>query len=285
MPVTGLGQYFLYNDGTDKVIGLVTGGEMPWDPNLQDREGIGAQHAIVGGSMAPSGNVTCLVQNKAFFTTAGNVLRANATNPTINALTFEGGHDPNVSDDHSDWKHTGCKVTRCTFACDIDGALTATVAWVGTGEAEGASAAVAAATNLTYEWWSGVVTVDSSALLAQNINLTINTGVRPYYSLDTKADHKRMPDGLIVGSQDIEFSCNVLTHPGTTRIESWLLADSPAVNIGASFAFTGTDTITITAANFACTGVGMPFEPGDGTVIYPCSFRGKRNSTSTLTIA
>jgi len=89
MPVTGLGQYFLYNDGEDKIIGLVTGGDMPWDPNIQDREGIGAQHVMVGGSMAPGGNVTCLVQNKAFFTTANNVLRSSVTNPSLTTLTFE----------------------------------------------------------------------------------------------------------------------------------------------------------------------------------------------------
>ncbi len=285
MPVTGLGQYFLYNDGTDKIIGLVTGGDMPWDPNIQDREGIGAQHVMVGGSMAPGGNVTCIVQNKAFFTTAGNVVRASSTNPTINALIFEGGHDPLVTDNSSDWRHTGCKVTSATFSCDIDGALVANVAWIGTAEAAGSTTPVAAATNLTYEWFSGVVTVDTSALLAQNMNLKVGTGVRPYYSLDTKADHKRMPDGLIIGSQDVELSCSLLTHPGITRVESWLLADSPAVNIAASFAFTGTDTITFTLANLACTGIGQPFEPGDGTVIYPVSFRGKKNSTSTLTIA
>ncbi len=285
MPVTGLGQYFLYNDGTDKIIGLVTGGDMPWDPNLQDREGIGAQHVMVGGSMAPGGNVTCLVQNKAFFTTAGNVLRASATNPVINALIFEGGHDPNVSDDSSDWRHTGCKVTQVSFSCDIDGALVADVAWIGTGEAAGSTTPVAATANLTYEWFSGVVTFDKAALLCQNWTTRISTGVRPYYSLDTKADHKRFPDGLIVGSQDIEMSCNVLTFAGATRMESWMLADSPAGNIAASLAFTGSDTITFTYANLACTGLGKPFEPGDGTIIYPMSFRGKKNSTSTLTIA
>jgi hypothetical protein len=285
MPVIGLGQYFLYNDGTDKIIGIITGGDMPWDPNLQDREGIGAQHLMVGGSMAPGGNVTVIVQEKDFFTTAGLLMRASATNPSLTALIFEGGHDPLVADDGSDWRHTGCKVTQCTFSCDIDGALTANIAWVGTGEAEGSSTPVAANSNLPLEWFSGVVSFDSTAFLCQSFTSRVSTGVRPYYSLDSKADHKRMPDGLIVGSQDVELSCNVLTYAGKTRVESWMLADAPAVNIAASLVFVGTDTMTFTYSNLACTGLGKPFEPGDGTVIYPMSFRGKRNSTSTLTIA
>jgi len=286
MPVTGLGQFFLYDaGGADSIIGLVTGGDMSWDPNILDREGIGAQHVMVGGSMAPKGNITCIVQAKDFFTTAGNVVRAAMTLPVINAIEFEGGHDPTVGDNGTDWVHTGCKVNTCTFSCDIDGALVANVAWLGTAAAEAAKSPVAASSQLTYEWWSGVVTIDTIALLAQNMNLTVNNNIRPYWTLDTKASAKRFPDGLIVGSESIELTCNLLTFPGSARVASWMTADSPAVNIAASFAFTGTDTITFTLANLGCTGIGMPFEPGDGTVIYPVSFRGKKNSISTLAIA
>jgi hypothetical protein len=62
-------------------------------------------------------------------------MRASTTVPALTALIFEGGHNPLVTDDASDWRQTGCKVTQVTFSCDIDGALIANIAWVGTGGA------------------------------------------------------------------------------------------------------------------------------------------------------
>jgi hypothetical protein len=281
MPQIGVGQYFGYGTSTaDTAIGIVTGGDLGWNPNIQTRQGIYAQAADVGGSMSAAGTASIALQAKALFTTAGNLVRASATSPTINALVFEGG----ASDDGSAWKHTGCKLTSATFACAVDGPLTADIAWVGTGEDVGA-AAPPVSTQLTYEWFSGVVTIDSAALLCQDMSLAVTTGVAPYWSLDTKADHKRMPDGLTVGSQNVTLTCNVLTFPGTTRVNNWVLGDAPTGTIAASFAFTGTDTITFTLANLTCTSMGIPFQAGDGAVVYPLGFKAKPNDITALTIA
>jgi hypothetical protein len=280
MPQIGVGQYFGYGtSAADTAIGIVTGGDLGWNPNIQTRQGIYAQAADVGGSMSAAGTASIALQAKALFTTAGNLVRASATNPTINALVFEGG----ASGDSSAWKHTGCKLTSTTFACAVDGPLTADIAWVGTGEAAATGTTPAVSAQLTYEWHSGVVTIGGSALLCQDMSLAVTTGVAPYWSLDTKADHKRMPDGLTVGSQNVTLTCNVLTFPGS--IDAWVLADAPAGNIAASFAFTGTDTITFTLANLTCTSMGIPFQAGDGAVVYPLGFKAKPNDITALTIA
>lgn len=285
-PVTGFGQYWYYNNGSSLAIGLVTGGGMPMDPNVQDREGIQAQHLMVGGSQTPGGNVQIAVQDKTFFTTANYLLRSAVTNPALTTLIFEGGSDAAGTDDGSDWRHTGCLVAGCKFSCGIDGALMADLSWMGTGMAAGTGTPASQSAQLTYEWFSGVVTLDGAALLAQSMDLTISNNVRPYFSLDTKAaGSQRFPDGLITGSEEVSLTCDVLTFPGSGRISSWITPDRIAVNIAASFAFVGTDTITFTLANLACTGIGIPFQPGDGTVVYPLSFRGKKNSLTTVAIA
>lgn len=285
MPVTGLQQYFLYDDGAAKNIGIVAGGELGWNPNIQTRDGIAAQSTDVGGSMAAAGTVNILVQDKSFFTTAGNLLRASATNPTINPLIYEGGALPGAIDDGSDWRHTGCKVTSVTLNCAVDGPLTADIAWIGTGASEGSGTPPAASSNLTYEWYAGAVTIDGVALLTQDISLTVNTGVTPYYSLDTKASQKRFPDGLTVGNQTVTLNANVITFPGSSRLSNWILADAPSHDIAAVLTFVGSDTFTATLARLICTGIGIPFNAGDGTVIYPLTFKTKTNDIGALTLA
>jgi hypothetical protein len=280
MPQIGVGQYFGYGtSAADTAIGIVTGGDLGWNPNIQTRQGIYAQAADVGGSMSVAGTASIAMQAKALFTTAGNLTRASATNPVINALVFEGG----ASADSSAWKHSGCKLTSTTFACAVDGPLTADIAWVGTTESVASGTTPAVSTQLTYEWFSGVVTISGSALLCQDMSLAVTTGVAPYWSLDTKADHKRLPDGLTIGSQNVTLTCNVLTFPGS--LDAWVLADAPAGNIAASFAFPGTDTITFTLANLTCTSMGIPFQAGDGAVVYPLGFKAKPNDITALTIA
>ena len=284
MPHTALTQYWNYLDGTAKAIGLVTGGEMGWNPNLQERLGIAGQSALAGGSMSAAGNVNVLVQNKAFFTTAGNVLRASATNPVINPFTIEGGGLASILDDGSDFCHTGAKVASCRFSSAINGALAAAIAWIGTGYTEGAGNNAANATNLTYEWFEGVVTVDGATMLVQSMDIEVITGVQPYYSHDVKASQKRFPDGLTIGHQYVNLNCDVITFPGSTRAVDWVLADAVDRAISASFAYTGSDTMTLALANLSCSGIGIPFKTDDGAVVYPLSFRARADDTGAITI-
>lgn len=279
MPQIGVGQYFGYGTTTGNTCaGIVTGGELGWNPNLQVRQGIYAQSQVVGGSMAATGSATILPQAHALFTTAGNLLRASATNPTLNALAFEGG----ASSDASAWCHTGCKITNATFACAVDGALTMDFGWIGTGEATG-SAAPATLSNLTYEWFLGTAVINGITLLCQDMSIAVTTGVTPYYSLDTKADHKRFPDGLSVGSQNVTLTCNVMTFPGC--LDTWVLGDAPTKTLSAVFTFTGTTTVTFTLANMTCSSIGIPFQSGDGAVVYPLSFQARPNDVAALVIS
>lgn len=281
MPQMGFGQYFGYGtSAADTALGIINGGDLGWNPNIQERSGIYAQSQNVGGSMAAAGTADIALQLKAFFTTMGNLLRASSTTPVMNPLVFEGG----AAADGSAWKHTGCKLTSATFNCAVDGPLQTNIAWVGTGEGVATGTPVVSS-NLTYEWFQGAMTIDGAALLTQDFSLNVVTGVKPYYSLDTKADHKRMPDGLTVGDFLVTLQANVLTYPGSGRLESWILADTPAVNIGAVFSVVGTDTMTFTLTNLACSSVGIPYQAGDGPVIYPLGFKGKLNDYSCLTIA
>ena len=63
MTQLGLGQYFGYGStNADTAVGIVTGGDLGWNPNIQTRQGIYAQSANVGGSMSAAGSASVIVQ-------------------------------------------------------------------------------------------------------------------------------------------------------------------------------------------------------------------------------
>lgn len=283
MPIVGQQQYGYYSsNGSDwSSFGRVSGGDRTMDPNVQARDGIGALSTNVGGSGQLIQSVTFQPQVSTFFTTSANILRASTTTPALNSLYVEGGSTA----DNSAWQISGAKVNSCSLTCDIDSALTADIEFMGTAETTGSARTVSESSNTFYEWFSGVVTVDGSALLTQSMSIDISNNLIPYWSLDTKANHKRLPDGFSIGAQEVTLSCDVLTHPGTSAIEDWILADAIDKAIAGSFAFTNSgDTITIAFTALSCTGISHPFTV-DGQVVYSMSFVSQKNAGITISAA
>lgn len=280
VPITGIDQYCYWS--TDGVawdtLGKVIDGYVDLSPNIQDRRGIGAQHAMVGGSTAPSGDVVFYPQTKVFL--SSHVLRSSMTSPSLTSLYFEGGS----ASDGSAWQYSGAKVDGCVLECSIDDALTADVTWIATSEASGGSASATESSNVTYEWFEGVVTIAGNTCECQSMRVEINNNLQPYYSLDESVSDKRLPDGLTIGNEEVRLTTEVLTFPQETQIESWIWADSVATDITASYAFTGTDTITVSLANLACAGISVPFEVGNGAVVYRLAFVGQSSQPDTLEI-
>jgi len=261
--------------------GRVTGGDMDTAANPQHREGIGAQDSIVGGELKPAGKFTFTPQ----YAQAGNVktllnygLRSSFTSPALTDLCFAGGLIG------SGKKHTGAKIDSIGLKCSVGEALSVDLGWKSVLQAVGyTTAPIATLTAATYEWFMATCTVGGSSLFMQSFDVQINNNVDYLYSLDSAPSNKRFPDALKVGAEVVTASFDLLTYPGSSA-ESDLIADTLAVNIGASIALASTDMLTITLANGSRKSLSVPFQNSDGTVVYKLSLEFPKNQ-SVITIA
>jgi len=262
--------------------GRVTSGDMDTDSNPQHREGIGAQDSIVGGELKPAGKFTFDPQ----YAAGGNVktllsygLRSSFTSPSLTDLCFAGGILGNGK------KHTGAKIDSMGLKCSIGQALSVDLGWKSTLQAVAyATAPIATLTAATYEWFMGTCTVGSSSLLMQSFDVNVNNNVDYLYSLDVATSNKRFPDSLKVGSQVVTVTFDLLTYPGSSA-ESDLIADTLAVNIGASIVLASTDTLTITLSGGSRKSLSVPFQNSDGTVVYKLALEFPKNQSGIIAIS
>jgi hypothetical protein len=276
--LTGLSQFFDWGASSITTSGgKVTGGDMPLDPQLADREGIGAQAALVGGPLKPGGNVSMMVQQETVALLA-YALRGSYTTPTLTSFIVAGGLQGNGR------TQTGCLVNKLTLKCSIGEPLTADIEWLALTDAAYTSARQTVLTTATYEWFQGTCTLNTENLLMQSFEITVNNNLEHLYSLDANSTNSmRYPDSIKVGSSEITGSFDVLTRPGTTAAAD-TLADTVATNIAASCAVKAANTVTIALANCSRSSISEPFERADGLVTYRVGLRAPKN-TAALTIS
>ena len=190
-------------------VGKVTGGTIVGDSAAVHREAIGVQDKIVGGMIPYGGDASIMVDNFDLLTYA---LRSGYTDPSLTDLTFAGG----VMGDAR--QQTGCKINTLELSCAIGEPLTANIGWLGTADAAYATAAKSYLTDTVFEWFMGVVTLNSASVQCQGFTLNINNNLEHIATLDSSSSGTmRDPDAIRIGSQEVSLSMDILTRP-TSKI-------------------------------------------------------------------
>lgn len=278
MPDTGQQQHLDYGASPTPTtsVGLVTSATLEANSNPQQRKGVGAQAKVVGGAIEVVGQAEFIVQESTLLSYA---LRTGTTSPTMTALAFAGGYQGSAQN------HTGCYIDTLALSCAVDGPLTASIAWKGTGRAAYSTARQAVLTPTTYEWYSAAVTFEGAAWVCQSFTLNVNNNIKFYRDLDTTASNKRLPTGLLIGDQQVTLEATLLTRPDATQMTD-IYGDTLATNLAAVLAFTNdTDTLTCTLANLHRVSRPTVIRGDDGIVEYTATWGSADNDSSALTIA
>lgn len=280
---SGLGQFLDFGATTTITasVGKVTGGSWAGDSGAVHREAIGAQDLVTGGPVPIGGSADFMVSNYDWLTYG---LRSVFTPPALTDFCVAGGFI-------GDGRHQQqCKMASLRLSCAAPGPLTASVTWLGLTEAAYTTAPMTylGTTDIVCEWYTGVVTIGEGSLQCIGMDLTIDNGLEHVWTLDgATTNQKRWPDAIHVGTQNVALSVNVLTRPDTT---AWtdILADTIAVDIGASFAFTGgtggAETFQITLEGLSRFTQPIPLAVGGGMITYALTFEGP-NDKSCVSIS
>ncbi len=281
---TGLSQYLEYGTGAvaGTYAGRVTGGEIFGDPNAVWRGSVGGKYARGSGIASIGGTATIEIADA---TLISYFSRTSYTDPTMTALSFEGGLQ---GDNNADWLHTGCYMNTLEASISINDALTCTIGWVATDEAEGTWDAGPTQSATHFEWFEGACTLDAQTTFAmQSMTIRASNGLEALSNIETKSSNtKRLPQDFKIGAETVEASITMLAKPSCATTDMWAIhEDTLITGMGAVMAATsGGTTVTITLANMAGAAHRMPFESEDGLVLFALELSGEPNNASTLTI-
>lgn len=269
MPDTGLLQHLDYGTATtvNTTVGKAVSASLGKDSGLVHRQGVGAQDAIVGGKLAPGGSAEFNIQAGTLINYA---IRSGTTTPALTALTFAGGA---VGDAR---QQTGCKLNTLGLSCSIGEPLNASISWLALTDAAYTAAAIAYEAGITFEWFTGVVTVGGTAWNTTSFGIDLNNNLEHLYYMDSAPTNSmRFPKAIKIGSSSLTVRCDMLTRPGST-MHTDIFGDTLAQNTSAVFVLkggtSGTQTLTLTCSNLARKSFTIPIVVGGALVGYSMDF-------------
>lgn len=278
----GLLQYADWGAGAavQHAVGMVTGGSIgPGITKIQKRSGIGGQSRNTGGLVEVSGSMDFLPQSADCLLLIGHAERTFAVTgvPAMTALAIEGGAVGSYG-----YLHTGCNINTLRLSQEVEGPLVASITWFGTAyAAQTSGAGETVQTGLTMEWFKSTATIDTETFALQSWSVDLNNSLVPYSSLDTKASSKRLPEGILVGSEIVTCSLALATEGTSFDLD----ADDIDVDIDVVMTATnGTETETITLSDMSCESAEMGFVAPDGMVTWAVELVGRDDATGTITL-
>jgi len=253
-----------YLDDNGTAIGDLIGGELSIDPNVAIASGIGGQSSAQGGVIGISLRVDLVDPVLSYIT---GMPRATATTQSTN-YDFECGT--------TDGDYNLTLMQPAGFTYELEGVpgtqprctlnyMAAKIAEASTGSAQAASAGFTDCSS------AFDVTIDSTDYRCRRASVTLATNPQPTRSLDAKpSGSKRFPDAYILGGQGDVWTCQLDLEQKILVANSSILADAIDQDIdivitGTSIAFTLSSMLTPTEV--------MPFEGGDGIVLYRYNFQ------------
>lgn len=275
MPDTGLGQHLDWGTATtvNDCVGKVQSATLGKDSGVVHRQGVGAQDAMVGGKLAPGGSANFFVQTGDLLAYA---IRSGTTIPSLTALTFAGGTSGDAR------QQTGCKINTLGLSCSIGEPLSAAIAWFALTDAAYTTAPQTLETGTTFEWFTGVVTIDGAAWNTQSFGVDLNNNLEQIYYMDSApVNSMRLPKAIKIGSSSMTVKADMLTRPSST-MHSDVYADTLDTDTSATFVLkggtSGTQTMTITCSNLARKSFAIPLVVGGALVGYSMDFEAKMDS-------
>ena len=275
MPDTGLGQHLDWGTAStvNTSVGKVQSASLGKDSALVHRQGVGAQDAIVGGALAPGGSAEFLVQSSALIAYA---IRTGYTSPALTALTLAGGTAGDAR------QQTGCKIDTLGLSCSNGEALQASIAWLALTDEAYTTAAQTYVSGITFEWFTGVVTVAGSTWNTTSFGIDLANGLEHLYYMDSAPTNpKRLPKAIKIGSSTLTMRCDMLTRPDSTT-HTDIYGDTLGITGSATFVLTGgtsgTQTMTITCSNLSRKSVAIPIVVGGALVGYSMDFEAQMDS-------
>ena len=279
---TGILQYADWGAGAavQYAVGMVTGGTIgPTHANIQKRRGIGGQTQNSGGLVEVGGSMDFLPQGANCLALIGHAERTFAVTgiPGMTALAIEGG---SIGSGSVGYLHTGCYINTMRLSQEMEGALVASMTWLGTTYAvQNTPTATTRQTGLTHEWWASTIIIDTATYDVQSWSVDLNNNLWPYSSLDTKASAKRLPEGIGIGSEAV--TCSVVAASDCTALD--LDTDDIDVDIDIVITTTnGTETETITLSDMSCESADMAYVAPDGAITWALEFTGKEDATGCI---
>ena len=253
---------YLDDDGT--ALGDVRGGELSINPNVQIEGAIGGQSSVQGGIIEANLTVDLLEPVKAYITGMPRATAATqSTNYDFECGTTDGSYNLSLMQP-AGFTYEVQPLTNNIPRCELRYAI-ARVAEASTGSAQAASAGMAdCGTDFD-------VTIDTTDYRCRRAAVTLATGPQPVRSVDTKATgYKRWPDAYILAGQGDRWSCSLDLEKKLPVASSSLLADTVDADIDIVIAGT---SITFTLSSLVTPTEVMPFESGDGIVLYRYEFQ------------
>lgn len=278
---TGISQYLKYGTGgsADTYAGRVVGGS--WDGDSQG-DWVGA----AGGSGRPGWGIAKLGGSAQIEVADATLLsyftRRSFTNPSLQALTFEGAY---ANPTGAGWTQTSCYLSTIEVSLSVSSPLTATIGWEATDEAAAGSYSAPTAGASMWQWYHGQCTLNGATYYLQSMRMSASNSLEAWSSVEAKSINQwRLPTAFHIGKQVVSLSCEMYSTPSTSL---WNIhEDVPISNAGAVIKTTdGAHTLTFTLANLLVKTHRMPFEGEDGAVLYSLEMAGNPYASDTLTIA
>ena len=248
---------------------LKGGGRRPGSPG---REEVG-----VGGQVIQrAGKVAFKVTADFIVTTDSPALLAYA----IRASYPAGALSPlmmQVGTEGADHLYEDGLIDALTIKADDEGSLEASLEAIFLSRSAETGEAIVAATDASWEWYEGVVTVGAEYPI-KSLEIAQKNGLNPFYGgIGTKTPGiVRWPQSIELGLESIAVKLDTY-EPITTWDGD---ADTPATDIGAVVVLThGTDVLTFTLTNLAFEGdEDMPIVTGSEFVTYGYNLKGRPGS-------
>ena len=260
--VTGALQYL---DDSGTALGVVQGGSLSINPNVQVESGIGGQSSAQGGRIETVLTADLLEPVLSYIT---GMPRATVSTQST-AYTLETGTDG------GDYNLTRVQPAGFTFGASAEGRLptcqlrywAAKIAEAATGSSQSAPS------GLTDCWFDFDVAIDGSDYGCQNFSVSMDAGPSWYGSLDAKSStDKRFPRAVILAGGGDKWSLSLGLAKKIPAATSLILADAIDEDIDIVIAGSG---ITFTLSSLLTPTETGPFEGGDGIVIYQYEFQAK----------
>lgn len=277
---TGISQYLKYGTSSaNTYAGRVTGGELRKESGLIWRPSTGGKHGAGSGITSLGGTATIEIADA---TLINYFTRTSYTSPSLTPLVFEGAL---VGQNNYGWTQSGCVINSLDVEVGVGDALTATIEWMATDEAEQAAPSPPTHSGTRWEWFHGECTLNGGTYKLQRMRLSASNNCEPLSSIEDKsANAWRRPEDFKVGKQTVTLSAEMIQRPSTTM---WNLhEDTLVTGVSALVQCTnGVNTLTFQLANLGGVSGRMPFEGDDGTVIFALEFEGEPNASDTLAIS
>jgi len=252
---------------TPKALGLLTGGEVWAESELDIRRGAANQSSAFAGPVRFGGSLSV----EATSDTKAVIANAIRSVGVLAALKFKAG-TASVN-----FLHENAYITQLRARGAVNSPLECTLDFLTTTETETAAAITPVALGSALIPFGGAsVTIGGAAFKCQGFEIGLTNNLEHYFTIDAKGSNvKRLPTGVSLGAEEVSFTAEFLDK------HTWDVdEDAPAFNIAAIVIYTdGVNSITFTFANLARRGRrGLPIETASGLIVWRYEFLGQAGS-------